>query len=122
MIVTSKIPGRIRIIDCNLKYIYPYDSVLESKLTKIDGILSVKINTHLGSMLVYFDFNKLSEKKVIECIKKELENVVSGRDRFYSWKKNEEGRRESGSFGRLFRRVLQNMIKDFVPRPLSWIF
>ena len=77
MKIISNIPGRIRIKDNRIYKNSNFAEVLEYNLSFISGIILNKSNSITGSLLIIYDKNELTTKKLLELVDQKIKKDLN---------------------------------------------
>lgn len=129
MTVVSATPGRIRLFLEHQRGNYPLFCRLEREMWHLSGVKRVRASPLAGYLLVHYDPQLLYVEDLLKYIREligELEKRKGGVALILeSLGRKSDGMvpgQEESKGNRLFKRIALNMMKDFLPKPLSWLF
>ncbi|MCX7904080.1 MAG: HAD-IC family P-type ATPase [Caloramator sp.] len=77
MEVVNRLPGRIRLKSNNIYYNKPLAIYVNRYVDTLYGVLNCNVNYQTGSILVEFDYNKITEEDLINKIKHTINSALN---------------------------------------------
>lgn len=70
--IVSSIKGRIRLVDDNIKNLETADKIKKA-LKDLEGLESIRVNEVIGSLLLNYDQDKITEIQILEILKEYID-------------------------------------------------